>query len=408
MLVRFLRYTSGFLLLVLVVAVVLLLTLDFGRFKGHAEVFVSDLLNRDLSIAGPVHLTVGRSIKFSAVNASLASTDWSNAQSLVSFKQLEINVNTWSLIRGPILLESIVLDGLRVNLEQNESGENNWTLIEAMAQEPNQVIPPPIEGAQNSPGLSILPIHINITDSLLSYQNPDIEQEIVLVIDKAQQVIDELYDLQFIVDGNINQIPINLNATASTENHSIDYSDIDFNLSAAVGNLQIEAIAVIDDLLKPSRPTVSAHINAPNIERLAETLGLQPFATGLFKMDLELQPVGQKMKLDLAAILGEFEVVANGEFAELQEFDDIELQLNAGGPDIGDFNQLLGLPGIIDGPFDIEAKIIPEQGGSRSILLKADAGDIGLKIDGSINEDQSLSGQKANIRFQAASFNRIA
>ena len=151
---RILRYTFGSLLIALLVAIVLVLTLDFGRFKTDVEVFVSNFLQREFAIGGPLHLTIGRSIELSATDVSLASTPWSTAQTLASFRHIEASLNTWSLIRGPIRLQSLTLDGLRVNLEEKEVGENNWTLIESSQEDTISTDTP---ATAEIPSLPILP-----------------------------------------------------------------------------------------------------------------------------------------------------------------------------------------------------------------------------------------------------------
>jgi uncharacterized protein involved in outer membrane biogenesis len=477
-LVSILRYTFGSLLIVLLVAIVLVLTLDFGRFKTDAEVFVSNLLQREFAIGGPLHLTIGRSIELSATDVSLASTPWSTAQTLVSFRHIEASINTWSLIRGPIRLQSLTLDGLRLNLEEKESGENNWTLIESSQEDPISADTPATEDMGEIPSLPVLPENIDITDVVLSYHNPKLARPILAVIDRVNEVILESNQTQFTLNGDINEIPVNLTLAAGTVSHLVEYSDVKFDLDAAVGDIRIKADIAIADLLNPSRPTATVSLSGPKIEHLTEVLGIQQITTGPLQLDLEVKPDKDIMRLDLTGTLGEFAVHADGQFADLQKLQNIELQVSASGPDIGRiaglagiegvpndpfnlagtlrrsgtiisgeditfsirktifsldgrfedfpnpgsvtaslhvegpdvglFSRLSGLPGRFEGPFEVEAKIAPKGEEGASISLKADAGDISIKVDGDLTDDPDFVGAKAQIRLQAASFRRIA
>jgi len=478
MLVRILRYTFGSFLIVLLVAIVLVLTLDFGRFKTDVEVFVSNFLQREFAIGGSLHLTIGRSIELSATDVSLASTPWSTAQTLVNFRHIEASINTWSLISGPIRLQSLTLDGLRVNLEENESGENNWTLIESSQEDPISADTPATVDMGEIPSLPVLPENIDITDAVLSYHNPKLARPILAVVDRANEVILESDQSQFTLNGEINEIPVNLTLTAGTVSHLVDYSDVKFDLDAAVGDIRIEADVAVTDLLNPSRPTAAMSLTGPKIEHLTEALGIKQITTGPLLLEMKVEPGDKNMQLNLEGNLGEFTILANGQFADLQKLQDIELQVSASGPDIGRiaglagidtipndpfnltgtlkrsnslvsgeditfsvnktivslngrfddfpnpqsasatlhiegpdvgrFNRMLGLPGKLDGPFEVEAKISPKGEEGARISLKADAGDITIKVDGDLTDDPNFVGSKAQIRLQAARFRRIA
>ena len=78
------RYSVIAVFAFIAIAVVIAFTLDFGRFKGNVETYVSELLNRDLTIEGPLSLTLGGTIDLSAEGVRLASTEWSAEPDLAS------------------------------------------------------------------------------------------------------------------------------------------------------------------------------------------------------------------------------------------------------------------------------------------------------------------------------------
>jgi len=123
---RALGYLFGGLFSAAIVVIIIASSIDYGRYKTDLESFVSNTLGREFVIDGPLHLTLGRSIRLSAEQVKLASTDWSSEPGLVSVGRLEASLNLWSLISGPILIESLTLDALRISLEQNAAGNINW------------------------------------------------------------------------------------------------------------------------------------------------------------------------------------------------------------------------------------------------------------------------------------------
>jgi uncharacterized protein involved in outer membrane biogenesis len=65
---------------VIAVLVILLVTVDLGRFKSLAENFVSSQITPRLQIAGPVHASVGKEIHLVAEDIWLDNPDWVNEQ----------------------------------------------------------------------------------------------------------------------------------------------------------------------------------------------------------------------------------------------------------------------------------------------------------------------------------------
>ena len=104
-------------LAILVITIGITLNMDFGRFKGSAEEFLSGLLDREVAIDGPLHLTLGRMIEVSAENLRVSSTEWSADPQLASVRRIEARINTFSLIRRTKRIESLTIDG-----RANQSG----------------------------------------------------------------------------------------------------------------------------------------------------------------------------------------------------------------------------------------------------------------------------------------------
>ena len=105
-----------------------LLTADLGRFKSEFESLLSEQLQREVSIAGAFHLTLGRSFHIEASQLRLAANDSSKTPQLASIDRLSASINPWSLLHRPIIIDSLTADGLRVNLERDENGVGNWEL----------------------------------------------------------------------------------------------------------------------------------------------------------------------------------------------------------------------------------------------------------------------------------------
>ena len=95
-------------------------------FKERLEREVTELLGREFRVDGELHAHVGSSIEVFAEDVFLANPEWTDDKAFVTARKIDIVVNTWSLFNGPIDLERLEIDGVRVNIEKNSEGDASW------------------------------------------------------------------------------------------------------------------------------------------------------------------------------------------------------------------------------------------------------------------------------------------
>ena len=91
----------------LLIAVVALFTIDLGRFKGPVETLVSNVLDRELRIAGALHVDLGRTIRIQVEQGAIANRNPGSAADadFLSFESLDVSIDAWSLLSSPPLIE---------------------------------------------------------------------------------------------------------------------------------------------------------------------------------------------------------------------------------------------------------------------------------------------------------------
>ncbi len=440
------------------------LTMDFGRFKGNAEALVSELLDREFAIDGPLHLTLGRTVDLSAEGIRLASTGWSSNPQLASVRRIEASVNTWSLISGPIMIESLAIDGVRINLEHNAERQSNWAFFEQSEEQAEE---------ESSSALGRFPLILNntsISDAILSYGNLARLRPFRFVVAELTERIDDSDRILIGLKGDLNETPLDLEATVGTVENLIELADVDIELSGTLGEIGFEGNASFANLVHPSRPTAQVNLIGPNVEYLTDILRIDRVTSGPLDLSLNISPNGERMRLNLSGDFGEFALLANGQFTDLQQLDDFDLQVSASGPsasavaellgrqnvpddpfniigafrrsgsdisveeikitigetqfdvsgrfedfpdpnganatvringpDFGRFNRLLGLPGRLDGPFRLDANLAPLEAGGAKVDLTAYAQNIKISLDGNITDAPDLIG--TDVRFELA------
>ena len=128
--IRWLRvglYALAGIFAVLVILVSLLVTVDFGMFKGRIETFVTDLLQRELRIDGTFHADLGMSIDVYAEDVFFANPGWADEPAFVSARKIDVSVDTWSLFNWPIRFNRAEIQGVDVNIRFSGDGRASWT-----------------------------------------------------------------------------------------------------------------------------------------------------------------------------------------------------------------------------------------------------------------------------------------
>ena len=105
---------------------ILVATVDPNDHKGEIIAAVKDATGRDLTLDGDIGFSF-----FPKLGVKLGKAELSNAagfgnQSFASVDQVGVSVDLLSLLKMKVQADTIVLKGLRVNLQKNKNGKTNW------------------------------------------------------------------------------------------------------------------------------------------------------------------------------------------------------------------------------------------------------------------------------------------
>jgi uncharacterized protein involved in outer membrane biogenesis len=136
-------------ILVLTVAVVLLATLDWNRFKPFIGSKASDALGRPFAINGDLQVEWRRPegeqgwrawIPWAQVTAhdiSIGNTDWGRAPNFATLKQVQFRIALLPLLSHRVVLRQIQLGEPSVDLERRADGKANWEFTREDTGEPS-------------------------------------------------------------------------------------------------------------------------------------------------------------------------------------------------------------------------------------------------------------------------------
>lgn len=397
-------YTLAGIVTTLLLAVVILVSVDLGLFKERIEVLVTDMLDREFSIDGELHISVGPSIELSAEDVYLANPEWANEETFVTASKIDIAVDAWSLVNGPVEIERVEIDGVIINIENNGDGNASW-IFKGLETRPDSDIP---ENAATG-RLPVIVHNTAIHDIQVSYNAPALEKPLLFITDSLLSSIDaDIFRVE--LTGSLNGTPLHFAKATSPIENLLEYGDVTVEWEGNIGEITIAGSAEIDDLLAPRRPRVELEIKGPSANYLAEILSVPPVTTGALGLSVSILENGEEMIASLSGVFGEFDFAVSGRFQDLQELHEIELDIAANGPDIGTLIRMSGGDYTDSDPFDIQGRII--RSGSEVTIenVQVAIGASEMTIDGFLGEFPTLKG--GNLSLQAAGpdygrFNRL-
>jgi AsmA protein len=157
-------------------AVILVATVDPNDHKESIVSAVKDATGRDLKLEGDIGFSF-----FPKLGVKLGQAEFSNAkgfgkQPFASVDKVGVSVDLLSLLKMKIQADTIELQGLRVNLQKNKNGKNNWEDLSGNSTSASSDAT--TSSDSSSIGLEVAGIHI--TDSQVIYDDQQTGNKITL------------------------------------------------------------------------------------------------------------------------------------------------------------------------------------------------------------------------------------
>lgn len=108
------------------VAVVVLETTDYSRFRGVIEREVKAKTGRDLKIGGEFKVVLGLSPSLAVENVTFTNASWGSRKDMVIVKHFEVQIDLLPLVFGNISVKRLFLADADILLETDAKGRGNW------------------------------------------------------------------------------------------------------------------------------------------------------------------------------------------------------------------------------------------------------------------------------------------
>ncbi len=284
---------------------------DLGRHKGRIEQFVTQRIGREFAIDGPLTLKLTPAIWVQAEGVRVTNVPWGSTPQMLQVGHVAAKIDLWSLLFGPVDVQTLELRDVTVTLERDHNGSNNWTFGN-----PNIPKPPPEE---SDAGLEKLPIafqHAILSNLRVTYRVPGQKDQVAQV--ESLTVLpgsDELLAVNG--KGSVDVYAATLAGELGPLHALLTGRNIRMSIQASLGNLQIIAKGAIGQLYPLAAADLTLTVDNPDLGTMLQEFRLPEFAGGQMHIDASLKPAGPRTHVELQGKAGDITTSITGTIAAL-------------------------------------------------------------------------------------------
>ena len=125
---RFAKWSMVLVAVLIAAAAVIVLSTDFGAYKGYAEEAVRNATGRKLVFDGPVKLELLPAPSLVAEKLRFANAPWGSRPDMATVDRVEVRIALLPLVSGKVVFSRLVFDRLDILIETDKAGLGNWKM----------------------------------------------------------------------------------------------------------------------------------------------------------------------------------------------------------------------------------------------------------------------------------------
>ena len=336
---------------------------------------LSQTLQREVEIQGEFRLDLGRTIAIEMASVRISNPAWSESEDMLRLGSLLLEFDLLSALGDTLLFNRLELVDFDLTLEENQDGQKNWDL-------PVETRPPP--AGKQSKGIT-LPVHIeqlSLLRTRLSLSQPRWERPLVLAMEKVSG--GQLPDDNAVIDGNgrLGDLPFSFEGSLGKISSVLNRGPVSYQLSGKLGEASLRSQGSIDSLAGPLRPRIELLLNGPDINQITRAMGAPKIAKGPFEADIKIMPDDDGISGQINGKFGLLQVHADIAADTLDAIENLDVTAQLSGENLAALSDLLGLPPLPSGPFEIDAVLQKDKSKTRIEKLIAGVGKHHISADG--------------------------
>jgi uncharacterized protein involved in outer membrane biogenesis len=267
---KILSWSAGILVALIVVAVTagyLFLTSD--DFRSRVESSASAYSGRKTHIA-KITIDWGSTAHVRLDGVEVANADWGKADHMLKAEQVDFDIQLWPLLKGDIVLPSLVLRRPEVAVEVGDKEQVNWSLGEspvttglAKAAAPKERNEMPLVG------------HLEITDGRLSYQDTKRKLALDGTVSTAEGKAGAQPQAELQLKGKLENQPLAVHFVGGSALMLRDTSQpypIDLNVDYGATKLTLKG--TVQDPFQWTGANADLTLSGPNLSEIYPLLGI--------------------------------------------------------------------------------------------------------------------------------------
>ncbi|MGB5749703.1 MAG: AsmA family protein, partial [Desulfobacterales bacterium] len=343
-----------FLVVLIAAAYVILLNLDFNRYKPRIAQLVFDATGRRLTIDGNIDVALGIRPTLVAENVGLENASWGSQPDLVRVKRLEAQLAFLPLIWGKLDFTHLVLVEPQVIVEFDKAGTSNFAFDTLSEEGESQKIPPP----------PLIFSDIQIENGFFVYRDTQSDIKFSVRIDRLEGEI-EGFDKPLRLDfkGAFDEIPLALEGTVGPIWAWVEPGyPLPANLTATAGGATATITGELRDPINIKGLAFDIAARGSSVAELTRQTGISGVPKfGAFNLTANVNDSAGHLaveKLDIQ--IGNQELVAisiAGDLKDVISLRGVNLNFSAHGQDSAQLTQL-GLPALpLRGAYRVTAQV---------------------------------------------------
>ncbi|NND35531.1 MAG: AsmA family protein, partial [Gammaproteobacteria bacterium] len=373
---RFLSWTVVLLVVLSASLVIYLRNADLSVYETQIENYLSSKIGHRLDIDGRFNLQVRGGTTLSAESVSLVNANWQGESQLLTIGRLSVNVDTWSMFVGPMIVRDLQLDDIDVRIELDDDGLANWSTGRPVATEKSAV-------ELNTDFIAFR--NVELDEARISYRAVQRPRPIIAAIDHLRVSPDEGDILDLDLLGTINDYALSASGSVGPWQNLIVGRNISADLDAGLGKVALAVRGSVDDLVALGGVDVTFDLRGPSIDQVSERLGLPVFAYGAFELDGSVSGADGDRRLEVEGKVGDVDLSINGTVNDLRAPDEADFAAQISGPNVSDVARLFDVTGLPEEPYQVSGSYSLRQTTVSLSDARVRIGDNALLVDGWID-----------------------
>jgi uncharacterized protein involved in outer membrane biogenesis len=362
---------------------------DLSRYRPKIEQLISDTLGRELLITGSFEPRVSLTTSLEASGITLANTDWGSEPAMVTVDSLSVSVNLWSLVRPPIHIHHLEIDGVRVLVETRDDLPGNWH-FEALQQDQLEQVTYREYVVDRAQVDNFQLIHIT----------PAGEHSVELDVDKLTFSSNPGNTVDLLVDGSLNGLRLGIEGQLGPLFGLLTAGSVTFDFNGGLDEAMFSASGYIDRLAGLHGTTFDLDLHGPELDAVTGPFGLPSLGGGPFRLEAGSEPAGPTNEFTLAADLGDLKARVVGSLDSLTRPELVDVEVTASGPDLAAAGALAGFGQLPPEPFEVCGGLTWQGFPLVCKDLQLRVGENVILADGALGEPPHMLGTDFSVHGQ--------